>query len=171
MLGLSCPARIAAGDRIIKAIPIPIRSHARFGRVEPVGRHEPSERRIVEPGVQVLQAGLGVEFLADVALALGKPRELLAEGLVVGPLGLAAGRVGDQAHRGEVVAVHPGGDGADALGFGGEVLGPGPGRPVALEIVAEVERRTGGAGLFQPRAVGGVGVDDAVDAVARFSPS
>ena len=41
---------------------------------------------------QTLPAGFGVEFLADVALGLAQRRELLAEGQVVGALGLQARR-------------------------------------------------------------------------------
>jgi hypothetical protein len=157
------PARIPTIDRIVEAVGISVGPDSRCRWIEPIGRQEPAEHGIEVPGVQVLQAGFGVELFADVDLGLAEGRELLAEGQVVGALGPRSRRVGDQAHGGEVVAVHPRRDGADALGLGGEVLGLDT-AVGALEVVAQVERGGRAGGLDQPRTVGAVGVDHARNA-------
>ena len=82
----NCCTRIAAIDRIVGAACVPVGADARRGRVERVGGHEPAEHGIVEPGMQVLQAGFEVELFADVALGLRQRRELLAPGLRRGRL-------------------------------------------------------------------------------------
>ena len=64
------PIRITSIDRIIGRICIPVGADAGLGGVEGVGRQEPAENGIVVPCVQVLQAGFGVDFLADVAFTL-----------------------------------------------------------------------------------------------------
>ena len=66
--------------RIIARIGIAVRVHAGKDRVPRVGAEEPGEGGIVIPGVEVVQAGFGVVFLVDVALALGGRGEGFAEG-------------------------------------------------------------------------------------------
>jgi hypothetical protein len=55
------PVRIAQVHRIVKAVAIPIRAHTRLCRIEPVGLDEHAEAGVIVAGVEVLQAGVGVE--------------------------------------------------------------------------------------------------------------
>ena len=69
----SVPARIACPNRIIEAVAVPVRADARFGDLPPVRLEEHPEFGVVVAGVEVLEAGVGVEALTDPAfgLALG----------------------------------------------------------------------------------------------------
>ncbi|CAN1576139.1 hypothetical protein MCELHM10_03900 [Paracoccaceae bacterium] len=99
---------------------------------------EQAEFGVVVPGVQVLQARVGVEAFADPAFGFGgsiageEPFGLLAEGFVEGALDLNPRRRGDRPDRGQPVAVEVGGGGGGGavqefdggMGVGGNCSAP-----------------------------------------------
>jgi hypothetical protein len=60
---------IAPIDGIIAGIGIAVDVDALEDRVPAVGREEPAEDRVVISGMEILEAGLGIEALADIGLA------------------------------------------------------------------------------------------------------
>jgi hypothetical protein len=65
------PIRIAQIHRIAEAVHIPVGADAGDCRVPPVALGEQPQLGVVGAGVEVDEAGLGVEALADIGLALG----------------------------------------------------------------------------------------------------
>jgi hypothetical protein len=65
------PIRIGHIHRIIPGIGIAVGAHTWLPWVPPVGREEAAELWVEIAGVVILQAGFGVEALADIGLADG----------------------------------------------------------------------------------------------------
>jgi lycopene beta-cyclase len=157
---------VAAINRIIAGISITIYIDACQYRVPGVRREEASKVGVVVSGVQVLQAGFGVEALVDVGLALQDGGAVGGEGIAVGTVvvsrgGLTSGHVGHLAAGGEMVFEAPAGDAALALHIGVEITGEQASgvHPIdqQLRVTSEIGKAVAQIALARPLAIGGVG--------------
>jgi len=161
---LIMPIPVAPVDGIVAGIGVAVDIDAGEDGVEAVGGEKAAEERVVVAGVEILEAGFGVEALVDIGAAGENGGAVGGQGLAERAVVVAGGgdgaHQGDQAVGGEMVLDGPGGEAAVAADIGVEEAGQEAGRigriDAKLGVVAEIVDG-GGAGRFaDPLAVGAI---------------